>query len=331
MSSNTSEARGSAGGPNPQGGGLSVATACSMSELAKGVLMMPVLNSRTLGKKASIEKFVQLFDGFLVNKPTARFAEAVEGDAWKIIAVMCPDLPTLPAEVQNEEFRRELLKMHSTTSQPELLIKKWGKIKMPKASNGVVNLEHCIQYFVEFLAAVNLTTEEERPRAKLIRDVFVAGVQPLGFQRVLKEKFLKTYKDVEVMLHTFLLLAKEQVALQNQLAAFQDADDDVATTAGSQANVQKMVKAMVAEQLGVPDTAADPAPPLSKNARKKAKSKAAKVALNAKFTAKSVAVADANKVCWGCGHGGHGRNTCPNKNRKGFVKFPNKATGPIAI
>ena len=68
--------------------GSSKDSSVSLTELAKGVLMMPVLDAQSLGKKSSIEKFVQAFDNFIVNKPTARFAEGVRGDAWPVLFVL---------------------------------------------------------------------------------------------------------------------------------------------------------------------------------------------------------------------------------------------------
>ena len=316
-----------------QASGSSKNSSVSMSALAKGVLMMPVLDAQSLGKKSSIEKFVKLFDNFLVNQPLARFAEGVRGDAWPVLSVLCPELPKKPSEVTNGVFRKLLLKMHAASAQPELLLRKWKKIKMKESSDGLVNLESAIQYFVAFLEAYKLTEEHERPRPKQTRDVFLEGIRPPGLRTMCKEKFHAKYKDVDVMLQTFLQTSKDQVTLQNKMSSFKE-DPFVSAGGKSSEEVHQIVQAMVAEQLGVSVPVPDPtgnAPGLSKQARKRAKKVAkAKTALNTKLGTHQV-IPDAEKVCYGCGHRGHGRDQCKHKDKRGFCKFPNKATRPMNL
>jgi len=332
-SSSSSDNESTAASASAASAGGSKGSGPNMSELAKGILLMPVLNSKTLGHKSAIEKFVRTFDSFLVHQANARFAEAVEGSAWAIIAIMCPDLEKDPTKVLNVDFRRELLKLHSSTSQPELLLRKWGKIKMRDTTSSSVDLESCIQYFVEFLAAFQLTSSEERPRSSKTRDVFLKGIRPAGLQRTLREKARKrsVYKDTEGLCALFLSCAKEQVTLQNKVKAFQDAGSDSSTSGKSSAEVKMMVTSMVAAQLGVADAAADgSAAGKSKFAKRRAAAKAVKAALNTKLV-KADHVPDAEKVCYGCGYPGHGRNNCPHRGRKGFLKFPEKAKKPISL
>ena len=114
------------------------------------------------------------------------------------------------------------------------------------------------------------------------------------------------------------------MTLQNKVKAFQDAGSDSSTSGKSSAEVKMMVTSMVAAQLGVADCEADgSAAGKSKFAKRRAKAKAVKAALNIKLV--KAVVPDAEKVCFGCGRHGHGRNTCPHRGKKGFVKFPDKS------
>jgi hypothetical protein len=306
---------------NTGAAGNVTASAVQQQAIGHPSLAMPVLGLEALASSSAVDKFLTNFAAYKVLHPEAKLAVAV---VPKVVTrlrrlhrtkfdAVCPEA----AGFLNLEDHKvsELLRKSFAVPSLEAAVKRlshfrfnWDSKKSTMAgftavaSSFLDELDRCED------SGVTLSV-------KVVKNCLISCVYP----EAVKEKIQRRFGEEEARINEpgewipFLLRILENwVESAETLRDIETSDSD---RPGKRSRSPEKSNAMNTQ---VEDK--------SRNARKRQRDDERAAAYRKKSKE-----ASGGKICFGCGHPGHGRDRCPNRNSKGFVKAPGRISKPISL
>ena len=291
------------------------------------VIMMPVLVSNDLKDAKKIKTFITDSRAYLLRNTKKRMHEGVGGDVWETLMkwtdLIRPDVDTLGRSLKtftpsDDLLTRALLSVHSM-GEIDGAIVDFQKIKMGAAQNGEVSLNAAIQYEIEWSQQVKMTPSSDMPSSKELISAFLEGITHFSLREKVKT-FYMNLSPAEKEKMNYDKISKIFCADAREMANINYKFKLNKRLTNSASSLEKIVENAVKNALStriVKDV--DTQQPLSRGQKRRALS-----------ALKNEGGAPRTK-CYGCGHIGHGRDKCPNKAVKGFVKSPGTCTQPLKL
>jgi len=282
---------------------------------------MPVLRLEALASNSQVDKFLTDFAAFKVIHVEAKMATAV---VPKVIVrlqrlhkakfeAVCPDMSKF-SELSDDAVS-ELLRKSFAVPSLESAVKRLSEHRFHwNAKTSTMN-----KYTATASSFLDEMDRCEESGVKLsirvVRDALISCVSPKG----VRETILRRLSEEESKIATpgdwipfFLSLLEDWVSSAEKLRDIElpgsvDNDKDKAPTEAKAMNTQ-----------------------VSNNKRNKKRARDEE-RLQAHKSKRQSTDSTGGKVCYGCGHPGHGRDTCSNRHLKGFVKAPGRISKPLPL
>jgi hypothetical protein len=330
---------------------------------------MPTLMVTHLESHTAITKWLNDFASYQVNNTQVRLREGVHGNAWFTIGMISSVPEEQYLTVSDSTLHGALIRIHAPDTAFANL-SAFQELKMNCKTSGALNMAQGIKYINSWGALYRTTNREEMPHYKDLRKAFLAGIPHIQLKKLMESllKGTKGQRTVKHMLTTFMSEVSKLIKAHLDTHTFESASSSSSDTP-PKGTVTATFVTQVAEQLVAQGYAPSKDAGLSRSARRRANALAranagggkksveslsatitnqpgttaaakALQSLSAQAssrqktgvkTAKAGVIPDKDKTCFGCGHRGHGRNTCPHKEKAGFMAYPNQASKPISL
>jgi hypothetical protein len=297
------------------------------------VVLMPILESKDLSIPSKVKEFVKNMKAYLLTNKKRFMYEGIAGDCWRVLTTWCAgiepeeDSEGLIRYRPEEDLLAECLLALYQTGDVEGARAIFDKLRMATSEGNVVSLEAAVGYTVSWTNQLEMTKADDRPGVKELIQLFLKNIS----HGPLKAKLSTYYKslssaekddwDLDMMINLFAREAREMAEISAKHKLF-------TKKANSSSEMDTMIQAAVSKALNA-SVVSD-----SGDASSSSRGAKRRRALSAKKqgdTKKFVAIPDAEKKCYGCGHKGHGRDKCDNKDHPGFVKAPGKCAKPLKL
>jgi len=283
-------------------------------------LLMPVLRLEALANNTAVDKFLTDFAAFKVLHSEAKMAKAV---VPKVVVrlqrlhkhkfeAVCPDAAKF-CDLSDDSVT-ELLRKSFAVPSLESAVKRLSQHKFHwNAGNSTMG---------KFTAtASSFLDEMDRCEdsgvtlsVKVVKDALIRCVTP----RPVRQKVERRFGEKESSIATagdwipfFLDLLESWVKSAETLRDIESPDHSENDKVRSDSSEAKAMTTQVS------------------NKRNKKRSRDEERLQ--KHKKKQSTDSDGGKVCYGCGHPGHGRDSCSNRHLKGFVKAPGRISKPLPL
>ena len=310
----------------------------------KSVILMPTLHLVDLFDIKKVKDFVHKMRAWVVNNPDTWMHEGVSGDCWEVLHSWNDSIVESRKNEDDDEdetvgyfpsddiLSAALLDLFNL-GEGEGARANFKKLKMKPCKEGNISLPDIMAHQIVWYNQLRNTPSEHLPaRSELIK-IFLDSITHDDLRQRLYNEYNAEKESMQVQkkssvepkkksikdyLNTFVSIAKEMAQVLARATIIRSTNSSASS---SNDELTRMVSNAVKRVLNTQVNE------MSHSARRKA-TKKAKGALNTvtapKFTQKEMR-------CYGCNNKGHGRNNCPLKDHKDFVKHPNHATKTIPM